>query len=69
MGAATTTWRDPLGLKRCRRPRPPLYLCTTAWDGAGHGRPAAMDVLQRSGGAAVAQGEPTGTLAGVGRRH
>jgi hypothetical protein len=25
-----------------------------------HGRPAAMDVLQRSGGAAVAQGEPAG---------
>jgi len=68
MGAATTCWRDPLGLQRCRRPRPPLTLCTTAWDEGCHGRPAAKGVLQRSGGGPFAQGEPAGTLAEVGRR-
>ena len=58
----------PLGPRHRRRPRPPLYLCTTEWDGASHGRPAAKGVLERSGGGAVAQGEPAGILAGVGRR-
>ena len=35
---------------------------------ARHGRPAAKGVTQRSGGATVAQGEPAGASAGVGRR-
>lgn len=73
MGAGRTTWRDPLGFQHRRRPRPPLSLCTTAWDALRHGRPEAKDVTQRSdNGAERRRGlcpERAGRrLDGVGRR-
>lgn len=39
---------EPVGLSALPPSRPPLTLCTTAWDALRHGRPAAKDVTQRS---------------------